>query len=273
MILSEKRISDSMKEFYKTESNVIFIIILKFDVESFHLQNNLGKSGPTMSNTSKRGSLIVFEGCDRSGITTQVAKLVGKLTEQGKQPMSITFPDKTSDIGSIITSYFTHTKELDNHAMHLLFSANIWEKKKEILNTLKEGTDVIIDRYAYGGAAFSAAKEGLTLDWCMKTDIGLPKPDLVCFMDVTKEVTMNREDFGGERWEIPHFQRKVRENFLHLSDSSWVHVPADGSLEEVEEELYDVVMREVDKTEKGELGKLWAEYSVINFKRQSDKDE
>lgn len=37
------------------------------------------------------------------------------------------------------------------------------------------------DRYAYSGVAFSAAK-GLDVDWCKKTDSGLPKPDLVIFL-------------------------------------------------------------------------------------------
>ena len=42
------------------------------------------------------------------------------------------------------------------------------------------------------------------------TDVGLPKSDLVCFMDVTREVTMNSEDFGVVRWEIPNVQTKRR---------------------------------------------------------------
>ena len=100
----------------------------------------------------------MFEGCDRSGKTTQVKKLVEKLNKEGKSAKMMRFPDRTTGIGSIINSYLTCTKELDDHAVHLLFSANRWELEQEILNTLEEGTNVIIDRYAYSGVAFSAAK-------------------------------------------------------------------------------------------------------------------
>ena len=39
-----------------------------------------------------------------------------------------------------------------------MYSANRWELQKEIIETLEAGTSVCIDRYAYSGVAFSAAK-------------------------------------------------------------------------------------------------------------------
>ena len=68
-------------------------------------------------------------------------------------------------------------------------------------------------RYAYSGVAFSAAKPGLSLNWCKQPDVGLPRstlhkyllvipchrPDLVVFMDVTEEVAKQRGGFGEER--------------------------------------------------------------------------
>ena len=68
------------------------------------------------------------------------------------------FPDRTTNIGAIINSYLGCKKELEDHVVHLLFSANRWEMEKEIINTLMSGTSVLIDRYAYSGVAFSAAK-------------------------------------------------------------------------------------------------------------------
>ena len=50
---------------------------------------------------------------------------------------------------------------------------------------------------------------GLSISWCKQPDVGLPKPDLVCFLDVSEEVAMKRADFGGERFELTDFQRKV----------------------------------------------------------------
>ena len=68
------------------------------------------------------------------------------------------FPDRSTNIGAIINSYLGCKKELEDHVVHLLFSANRWEMEKEIINTLMSGTSVLIDRYAYSGVAFSAAK-------------------------------------------------------------------------------------------------------------------
>jgi len=75
----------------------------------------------------------------------------------------------------VINSYLTCSEELDDRAIHLLFSANRWEKEKQIQKRLAEGTNIIIDRYAFSGVAFSAAKPGLSLSWCKQPDVGLPR--------------------------------------------------------------------------------------------------
>ena len=77
------------------------------------------------------------------------------------------FPDRTTNIGTIINSYLGCKKELEDHVVHLLFSANRWELQKEILETLESGTSVCIDRYAYSGVAFSAAKVCCTVHCCI----------------------------------------------------------------------------------------------------------
>jgi len=206
----------------------------------------------------ERGSLIVFEGCDRSGKTTQVQKLVDNLNKEGIESKMMRFPDRTTAIGSIIDQYLTCTKELDDHAIHLLFSANRWELVPEIKSSLDNGTTVIIDRYAFSGVAFSAAKPGLSLSWCKQPDIGLPRPDLVCFLDVSEDVAKARADFGGERYERTEFQREVRLNYNRLADPSWKTVSADGTMEEVYKELYNIV-KDCIGQDKKELVPLWVE--------------
>ena len=56
---------------------------------------------------------------------------------------------------------------------------------------------------------FIIFQPGLSISWCKQPDVGLPKPDLVCFLDVSEKVAMKRADFGGERYELTDFQRKV----------------------------------------------------------------
>jgi len=211
-----------------------------------------------MSVAVKRGALIVFEGCDRSGKTTQVKRLVETLNKTGCTTEMMRFPDRSTGIGSVINSYLTCSEELDDRAIHLLFSANRWETEKQIQRSLAAGTNIIIDRYAYSGVAFSAAKPGLSLNWCKQPDVGLPRPDLVVFMDVTEEVAKQRGGFGEERYEVAEFQRRVRQNYKQLKDEIWVEVCADGSLEEVESKLLDIITKELAK-ERGGVSKLWQE--------------
>lgn len=99
-----------------------------------------------------------------------------------------------------------------------------------ILKALHSGTHVIIDRYAFSGVAFSAAKEGLSLEWCKQPDRGLPRPDLVCFLDVSSDEASKRGGFGEERYEKRDFQEKVRQNYQELmqQDDTWKVVNTDG---------------------------------------------
>lgn len=89
------------------------------------------------------------------------------------------------------------------------------------MEALKGGTSLVLDRYAISGVAYSAAK-GLDLAWCKAPDHGLPKPDLVLFLDVPDERTTCREGYGQERYEQVEFQRKVRAAYEQLQDDTWI---------------------------------------------------
>ena len=69
-------------------------------------------------------------------------------------------------------------------------------------------------------------------------------------------VAIKRADFGGERYEMTEFQRRVRDNYELLRDETRASVCADKSLVEVQEELYSLLIRELDR-DKGALGQLW----------------
>ena len=77
----------------------------------------------------KRGSLIVFEGCDRSGKTTACKRLVDYFNaNQNHSAKFMRFPDRSTEVGQAIDGYLKGQRELDDHVIHLLFSANRWEK-------------------------------------------------------------------------------------------------------------------------------------------------
>jgi dTMP kinase len=106
--------------------------------------------------------------------------------------------------------------ELDDRAAHLLFSADRYNVIALIEQKLKAGITVVLDRYLYSGIAYSAAR-GLSIDWCISVDDGLPTPDLVFFLDVS---VMRDRDGGSERYEETLFQLAVYRSFTSLFNRS-----------------------------------------------------
>jgi dTMP kinase len=166
--------------------------------------------------TQPRGAFVLLEGIDRCGKTTQCAKLVERLLSAGITAILMRFPDRTTSTGMIINNYLTQSSStLDDHAIHLLFSANRWESASTLIQHLQNGTTVVCDRYVYSGVAFSASKIKsissssdatnnnnnnnntkevplLDLEWCKAPDRGLPAPDCVFFLDVSPDVAEQR---------------------------------------------------------------------------------
>lgn len=106
----------------------------------------------------RRGAMIVFEGADRVGKSTHAAQIVEKLIEMGYPAKYLKFPDRTTIIGKLIDEYLKKSQAVDDHVVHLLFSANRWEWFERMKQDLESGTSLIVDRYAYSGVAYSAAK-------------------------------------------------------------------------------------------------------------------
>lgn len=107
----------------------------------------------------RRGALIVIEGVDRSGKSTQCRKLVQSLLAKNIKAELINFPDRTTPTGKLISEYLKNTEcKINDQAIHLLFSANRWENVEKIKSLLNGGTTLILDRYSYSGVAFSEAK-------------------------------------------------------------------------------------------------------------------
>lgn len=117
--------------------------------------------------------------------------------------MLITFvTPELSAVGGLINEYLQSSVQTDDRAIHLLFSANRWEAAPKLVDTLAKGTNIVCDRYAYSGVAFTSAKRAedrssmsggeLTLDWCMSCDVGLPAPDAVIFLDLDQDEAEKR---------------------------------------------------------------------------------
>src|SRR5688500_2397654 len=123
----------------------------------------------------------------------------------------------------MIGSYLSGQTENEDHVIHLLFSANRWEKayvfvysyfkcrlisislyyqsmrekkglfpklthsRAEIRADIASGTTIVLDRYYYSGCVYSAAKNNpsLSLEWARHPEEGLPRPDICVFLDIS----------------------------------------------------------------------------------------
>lgn len=193
---------------------------------------------------TRRGSLIVIEGNDRTGKSTQCALLISRLELEGRKVQLFKLPDRTTLIGKLINSYLVDKSfELSDESIHLLFSANRWELLEQIKKLLLDGVIVILDRYVYSGVAYSAAK-GLSFDWCLNPDRGLPKPDLVLFLTLENDQDITkREGYGEERYEVKSFQDKVKAQFSKFfTQDNWQLIKVDGkNIEQVSEDVWNHV--------------------------------
>ncbi|XP_043277081.1 thymidylate kinase [Venturia canescens] len=203
-----------------------------------------------------RGALIVLEGCDRAGKSTQVKMLANALQLLGIPTETRQFPNRSTDIGGVINEYLTHKKEYPPETIHLLFAANRWEYSKEIERILKAGTTIIVDRYAASGAAYAAANTGKDISWCKNPDKGLPAPDLVAYLKIDEESQKSRCGWANERYEKVEFQKKVAENFSKLVEATWKIIET-GDVEQTHSMILEAATHIVKSVGNCPLNKLY----------------
>ena len=185
----------------------------------------------------ERGLLIAFEGGDRAGKSTQI-KLLKKNLLNSRNDYNVEIYKFPS--WKIIIDYIKNDQEMNDKTIHLLFSAERWEKSTEIIEKLKRGTHILLDRWAYSGVAYSAAKSGMNYEWCKMSDRGLPEPDLVCYLQVSEETAMKRSQWGESRYDNENLQIKIKENFNRMRTGRWVSFQ-EGTIEEIEQMILKIV--------------------------------
>lgn len=138
---------------------------------------------------------------------------------------------------------------MEDHVIHLLFSANRWEAARQIRDDIARGVTIVADRYYYSGVVYSAAKHnpGLTLEWARQPEVGLPRPDLCIFLDISPADAAKRGGFGAEKYENSEMQSRVREMFhqlLSMPNQEEIVVVAAGQLfHEVEQDVMEAARK------------------------------
>ncbi len=133
-------------------------------------------------------------------------------------------------------------------------------RSAQIKADIAAGITIVVDRYYYSGCVYSAAKgvPGIDLQWARWPEVGLPRPDVCVFLDISTDDAAKRAGFGGERYENARMQTRVRELFQELRtsyDTDDFHVINAGqSAEAVEKEVLDAVLATMAVTASGRSG-------------------
>lgn len=145
----------------------------------------------------KTGRLIVIEGIDGSGKSTQVKLLKQYLASQGLTLQVLSFPRYEENLyGKLIKRYlegeFGTIGEVDPHLVALAFAGDRILAKPLMDQWLAEGKTVLANRYvssnkAHLGANLPAEKRAEFISWLDQLEYGtnkLPKADLTILLTV-----------------------------------------------------------------------------------------
>jgi dTMP kinase len=227
----------------------------------------------------QKGKLIVIDGIDGSGKATQVKILKQRLLKERLKVKTIDFPRyETNFFGSLIGEYLSGLHgdfiAMDSKIASILYAADRFESSKQIKKWLDQGYVVLADRYAtanqihQGGKIDDLKKRKEFLAWLYKMEygvFGIPKPDLVIYLDVPFEVSkmwlMNKVAKRKKKY-LKGRKDVAEDNLIHLKNSrnsallltkenkNWTKIECckDNlcmSPEQVGEEVYKIVKRKI----------------------------
>jgi len=186
--------------------------------------------------------LIVIEGSDKAGKSTQTQMLSDRLKKEGLSVATMAFPQYSTKIGEEIRAFLHDEKDYPVEVRHMLLSANRWEKKSAIEEMLKENDAVILNRYYQSNLVYGVAS-GLKLEWLQALDAGLPKEDIVIVLDVTPEVSVKRMQSKGDVFEMnDDMMSKVSKLYRELAGKyGWIMVNGDRNREDVHKEISQII--------------------------------
>lgn len=217
--------------------------------------------------------LIIIEGLDGSGKSTQTQLLEEALKNDNIEYRKIKLPDYDSPSSTLVKMYLggEFGKSADSVNAYAAsafyatdrYSSYMLDWKKDYLS----GKVIIADRYATSNSIYQMEKLPLEqwnsyLEWSADFEyekLGIPKPDLVIFLDMPIEVSqklMTSRYGGDESKKDVHeanveFLKKCRKAALYTAEKQgWTVIQcSDGekpySIEEIHEQIINKVKEEL----------------------------
>ena len=149
------------------------------------------------------GKLIVIEGTDGSGKSTQFRLLTQRLEGEGKTFQKLVFPQYAEESSALIRMYLggefgSKPSDVNAYAASAFYAVDRYASYKKVWGEYYENGGLILsDRYTTSNAVHQASKEpedtrGAYLKWLYEFEydkLGLPAPDRVIYLDVPTDFT------------------------------------------------------------------------------------
>ena len=223
------------------------------DTTSSYKINYYGHGIPYLQNIERKGKLIIIEGPDSSGRSTQISLLNAHLEASGHAVLNTGL--KRSEL---ISEGILHAKEthlLRRRTMSLFYAADFADQlENKIIPSLRAGYIVLADRYIYTLLARDAVRK-ISRKWSHNLYGFSIKPDLVFYLDVEPKELLRRrfaknmtldyyesgEDLGLSDDILESFllyQQKIKQEFTRMQKLYGI-IPLDGnrSIESINEDL------------------------------------
>jgi len=195
----------------------------------------------------KKGVLIVLDGIDGTGKTTQAKRLLAELGKRGVDAVYFREPSD-SRWGLAIKSKAATGRSISPEEELELFQKDRQENvEKNLKPALKEKKVVILDRYYFSTIAYQGARGIDTETIKLQNESFAVEPELVFILDIPPQKGLDRIAASREKMD-PHFERedylcKVREIFRKFEGHNIHHIdasrPEDAVYEEIEKIVFD----------------------------------
>jgi len=169
-----------------------------------------------------RGKLIVIEGPDYAGKSTQIKLLVQALSKKGHTVFCHHFPQEDMPIGKaiydLLNSHDPMVHERPDLFQHL-YVADQYTAQAFLNQKLEEFDYVICDRYLYSTLAFGMAN-GLAYDTIREWQKGIMHADVLLSIYGDVEIFMARHRAVKDAHEKLEFQRRVAACYDFISGAT-----------------------------------------------------
>lgn len=200
------------------------------------------------------GKLIVIEGIDGSGKTTQAKELVKKLNKSGYNA-SWTKEPTDQIIGQFIREkILSGNMEINPLALQYLFNADRVMHMEKIEKFLQKGMIIVMDRYFWSSVAYALSDMNGVKDWYLTAFSVLSfyhqfiLPNTTFYLDITEEKALERIKQSGKHGEIYDNDEKlpkIQANYQQLLKefpNEFTIIDGAQTQEEVTNELYNSVV-------------------------------